>query len=57
MKYLGGANHNLLCGNAHRLIHATDTDTIERLTDSLNLTPKQKTKADKLRSLVHVESC
>ena len=47
----------LLCGNAHRLIHATDTDTIARLTDSLNLTPKQKTKADKLRSLVHVESC
>ena len=47
----------LLCGNAHRLIHATDTDTIARLTDSLNLTPKQKTKVDKLRSLVHVESC
>ena len=38
-------------------IHATDTDTIARLTDSLNLTPKQKTKVDKLRSLVHVESC
>lgn len=47
----------LLCGNAHRLIHATDTDTIARLTDSLNLTPKQKTKVDKLRSFVHVESC
>ena len=47
----------LLCGNAHRLIHATDSDTITRLTDSLNLTPKQKTKVDKLRSLVHVESC
>ena len=47
----------LVCGNAHRLIHATDTDTITRLTDSLNLTPKQKTKVDKLRSLVHVESC
>lgn len=47
----------LLCGNAHRLIHATDIDTIARLTDSLNLTPKQKTKVDKLRSLVHVESC
>lgn len=46
----------LLCGNAHRLIHATDTDTIARLTDSLNLTPKQKTKVDKLRSLVHVEN-
>ena len=47
----------LLCGNAHRLIHATDPNTIARLTDSLNLTPKQKTKVDKLRSLVHVESC
>ena len=47
----------LLCGNAHRRIHATDSDTITRLTDSLNLTPKQKTKVDKLRSLVHVESC
>ena len=47
----------LVCGNAHRLIHATDTDTIARLTDSLNLTPKQKAKINKLRSLVHVESC
>ena len=30
---------------------------LEEDTDSLNLTPKQKTKVDKLRSLVHVESC
>lgn len=29
----------------------------ESHSDSLNLTPKQKTKVDKLRSLVHVESC
>ena len=47
----------LLCGNAHRLVHATDPYTIARIADSLNLTPKQKTKVDKLRSLVHVESC
>ena len=47
----------LVCGNAHRLIHATDPNTIARIADSLNLTPKQKTKVDKLRSLVHVESC
>lgn len=47
----------LVCGNAHKLIHATDPDTIARITDSLNLTPKQKTKVEKLRSLVHVESC
>ena len=44
-------------GTDGKTIHATDPNTIARLTDSLNLTPKQKTKVDKLRSLVHVESC
>lgn len=41
-----GAYQNLVlvCGNAHKLIHATDPDTIARITGSLNLTPKQKTK-------------
>lgn len=60
-RHLGGTdkydNLILVCRDAHKLIHAINPQTIAKLTELLNLTPKQQKKVDALRSLVHVESC
>jgi len=60
-RHLGGTdkydNLVLICGDAHRLIHATSQKAIAKYTELLNLTPKQLKKVENLRSLVHVESC
>ena len=60
-KYLGGTdeykNLVIVCENIHRLIHATNPETIRKYTEKLKLTPKQLKKLEKLRSLAHVESC
>jgi group II intron reverse transcriptase/maturase len=60
-KHLGGTdkyqNLILVSENVHRLIHATNPDTIEKYTKLLNLNQKQSKKLDELRSLVTVENC
>jgi hypothetical protein len=60
-RHLGGndkyQNLVLVCVEAHRLIHATNHDTIAKYTDLLALTAKQLKTLKKLRSLVHVECC
>ena len=60
-KYLGGTDEykNLVfvSESVHRLIHATNPETIRNYLEKLKLTPKQLKKLDKLRSLAHVESC
>lgn len=60
-KHLGGTdkydNLILVCENVHRLIHATSVETIEKYSGWLNLNDKQMKKLQKLRNMVHVESC
>lgn len=60
-RHLGGTdqynNLVLLTKHVHRLIHATNPKTIEKYMEPLDLTPKQLKTLEKLRSLVHVESC
>ena len=60
-KYLGGTdkyeNLIIVCENIHRLIHATNPETIRKYMDRLNLDVKQLKKLNKLRSLANVESC
>lgn len=60
-QYLGGTdryqNLILVCGNVHRLIHATNPDTIAKYEAELNLDKKQYEKLKELRNLVSVESC
>ena len=47
----------LVCGAVHQLIHAASPETIKKYEKRLNLSPKQSKKVEKLRSLIHVESC
>lgn len=47
----------LVCEKVHRLIHATNSETINKLLAELNLNPKQLKMLEKLRNLVLVESC
>ena len=60
-KHLGGTdkyqNLLLVCEDIHRLIHATDPDTIAKYMETLNLGSKQLKTLNDLRSLVHVENC
>lgn len=60
-KYLGGtddySNLVIVCEDVHRLIHATNPDTIRKYMEKLNLNSKQLKKLNKLRSLANVESC
>ena len=60
-KYLGGTdkyeNLIIVCEDVHRLIHATNPETIRKHMDRLNLDAKQFKKLNKLRSLADVESC
>ena len=60
-RYLGGTdeykNLVIVCENIHRLIHATNPETIRKYMEKLRPTPKQLKKLEKLRSLAHVESC
>jgi retron-type reverse transcriptase len=60
-KHLGGTdayqNLILVCQDVHRLIHATNPETIAKYMELLNLDPKQSRKLENLRSLVHVENC
>ncbi|WP_312265420.1 group II intron reverse transcriptase/maturase [Oscillibacter sp.] len=60
-RYLGGTDEykNLVIvgEDIHRLIHATNPETIRKYMEKLNLTSKQLKKLEKLRSLAHVESC
>ncbi len=60
-KHLGGTdkyqNLTLICEAAHRLIHATNIDTIAKYMEILNLTPKQMKTLNSFRSLASVESC
>ena len=60
-RHLGGTdkyqNLILVCGDVHRLIHATQQKTIDKYMEFLNLTAQQLKKLEDLRSFVHVESC
>ena len=60
-RYLGGTdeykNLVIVCEVVHRLIHATNPETIMKYMEKLKLTSKQLKKLEKLRSLAHVESC
>lgn len=60
-KHLGGndryGNLILVSENVHCLIHATNPKTIEKYRNLLDLDRKQLDKLERLRSLVHVESC
>ena len=60
-KHLGGTdeykNLVIVCENIHRLIHATNPETIRKCMEKLKLTPKQLKKLEKFRSLARVESC
>lgn len=60
-RHLGGTDkyQNLIsvCEKVHRLIHATNPDTIAKYAAELNLDQKQSKKLEQLRSLVTVESC
>ena len=60
-RYLGGTdeykNLVIVCEDVHRLIHATNPETIRKYMEKLKLTSKQLKKLEKLRSLAHVESC
>ncbi len=47
----------LVCEKAHKLIHATNPETINKLLAELNLNSKQLKTLEKLRNLVLVESC
>lgn len=60
-KQLGGTdkyeNLVLVCKNVHRLIHATNSETIDKYTGILKLSEKQMKTLQKFRNMVHVESC
>ena len=60
-RYLGGTdeykNLVIVCGDIHRLVHATIPETVRKYTEKLKLTPEQLKKLKKLTSLAHVESC
>ena len=60
-KYLGGTdeykNLAIVSEDVHRLIHATNPETIRKYLEKLNLDAKQLKKLGKLRSLAKVESC
>ena len=60
-RHLGGTdayqNLILVCQDVHRLVHATNPETIAKYTELLNLDQTQVQKLDNLRSLVHVENC
>ena len=60
-KYLGGTdeykNLAIVSKDVHRLIHATNPETIRKYLEKLNLDAKQLKKLGKLRSLAKVESC
>ena len=47
----------LVCEKVHKLIHATNPETINKLLAELNLNSKQLKTLKKLRNLVLVESC
>lgn len=47
----------LVCEKVHKLIHATNPETINKLLAELNLNSKQLKTLEKLRNLVLVESC
>ena len=60
-KYFGGTdeykNLVIVSEDVHRLIHATNPETIRKYLDKLKLDAKQLKKLEKFRSLVKVESC
>ena len=60
-RYLGGTdeykNLVIVCEDVHRLIHATNPETIRKYMNRLDLDVKQLKKLNKLRSLANVESC
>lgn len=60
-KYLGGSdeykNLVIVSESVHRLIHATNPETIRKYLSKLTLNAKQLKKLNKLRSLANVESC
>ncbi len=60
-KYLGGTdeykNLVIVSEDVHRLIHATNPETIRKYLEKLNLDAKQLKKLEKFRSLAKVESC
>lgn len=60
-KYLGGTdeykNLAIVSEDVHRLIHATNPETIRKYLEKLNLDVKQLKKLEKFRSLAKVESC
>ena len=60
-KYLGGTdeykNLAIVSEDIHRLIHATNPETIRKYLEKLNLDAKQLKKLEKFRSLARVESC
>ena len=60
-KHLGGSdeykNLVIVSESVHRLIHATNPETIRKYLQKLNLDAKQLRKLNKLRSLANVESC
>lgn len=47
----------LVCEVVHKLIHATNPETIAKYMEPLNLDSKQLKTLDKFRSLVYVENC
>ena len=59
-RYLGGTdeykNLVIVCEDVHRLIHATNPETIRKYMNRLDLDVKQLKKLNKLRSLANVES-
>ncbi len=60
-KHLGGTdeykNLVIVSEDVHRLIHATNPETIRKYLDKLKLDAKQMKKLEKFRSLAKVESC
>ena len=60
-KHLGGSdeyeNLIIVSESVHRLIHATNPETIRKYMNRLDLDVKQLKKLNKLRSLANVESC
>jgi len=60
-KHLGGTdeykNLVIVCGDIHRLIHATNPEKIREYCDKVKLDAKQLKKLNKLRSLAKVENC
>ena len=60
-RYLGGTdeykNLVIVCEDVHRLIHATNPETIRKYMGKLNLDAKQLKKLNKFRSLANVERC